>query len=481
MKTIINRLLYLALLSFAVTPVCAQKLQKSVTWENIKEHPAPLPVVGRIAPVESRLDAESLWSVGSETLDRDFADFEKYKGYMSETGVGYARLQSGWAKTEQKKGKYDFSWIDAHVDGLIAEGIKPWVCLCYGNPIYSEHGITLNAEVFSDGPVMDAWLRYVKACVKRYKGKVSMWEVWNEPDGRKGNTPALYANLFVKTAKIIRQIDPDAKICAFGLMDPTSAFARRGLEEIAKADGIKYIDCMTYHAYLHIPELIVPFVSRLRKEVDKYNPSIVLLQGEAGCPGQYKYAYALEGYEWDEYSQAKWELRQSLNHFGMGVPYSFFTIVDLNYGYMLQAYGLIRMNADKTPIYKRPKFYAVQHVTGVFTPDMKSTDEVVVAGPDDLQITSYGLQKAGKNVGCMLWAGGNRPTSLLERVPMEIGISGMKFEDPVYVDMLTGFVHELNVLDREEKDGCVIFNGLPVWDSPVLVIERSAVNIKNNN
>ena len=138
MKTIINRLLYLALLSFAVTPVCAQKLQKSVTWENIKEHPAPLPVVGRIAPVESRLDAESLWSVGSETLDRDFADFEKYKGYMSETGVGYARLQSGWAKTEQKKGKYDFSWIDAHVDGLIAEGIKPWVCLCYGNPIYSE-------------------------------------------------------------------------------------------------------------------------------------------------------------------------------------------------------------------------------------------------------------------------------------------------------------------------------------------------------
>jgi hypothetical protein len=57
----------------------------------------------------------SFWSVGSETLDRDYADFEKYRKYLKETGVGYARLQSGWAKTEQVKGVYDFSWIDASV------------------------------------------------------------------------------------------------------------------------------------------------------------------------------------------------------------------------------------------------------------------------------------------------------------------------------------------------------------------------------
>jgi hypothetical protein len=165
MKSNLSKIFIVAAMLLASIPSVAQQLKRSVTWEKIQANPAQLPVLGRIVPVESSLDPASVWSVGSETLDRDFADFEKYKGYMSETGVGYARLQSGWAKTEQKKGKYDFSWIDAHVDGLIAEGIKPWVCLCYGNPIYSEHGITLNAEVFSDGPVMDAWLRYVKACV----------------------------------------------------------------------------------------------------------------------------------------------------------------------------------------------------------------------------------------------------------------------------------------------------------------------------
>lgn len=481
MKSFLGKIFGLLVALILVFPVSAQQLKKSVSWENIKAHPTPLPVIGELETIQSDLGKDSYWSVGSETLDRDFADFSKYKMFMKETGAGYARLQSGWAKTEQKKGRYDFSWIDPHVDGMLEEGIRPWVCLCYGNPLYSEHGITLNAQLFPDGPVMDAWLRYVAACVKRYKGKVSMWEIWNEPDGRQGNDPELYANLFVRTAKVIRRIDPDAKISAFGLMDAGSNYVYRGLEAIAKADGIKYIDCLTYHAYFHIPELIVPLVKRLRKGLDAYDPSIVLLQGETGCPGQYKYANALNGYEWDEYSQAKWELRQSLSHFGLGVPYSFFTMVDLDYGYMLQSYGLIRMNGKKEPVYKRPKFYAVQHVTSVFTPEMKATDEVTVTGPENLQLSSYGISRNGRNVGCLLWVSGNRPTSLLERVPKDISVSGMQFEDPVYVDMLTGFVHDMKDVEKEVKDGSVCFKGLPVWDSPVLVIERSAIKMKPNN
>ena len=71
----------------------------------------------------------SFWSVGSETLDRDYADFEKYRKYLKETGVGYARLQSGWAKTEQVKGVYDFSWIDASVVRAHKDERKEGACI----------------------------------------------------------------------------------------------------------------------------------------------------------------------------------------------------------------------------------------------------------------------------------------------------------------------------------------------------------------
>ncbi len=479
MKSLIIKIL-LVLASMALTVhASAQNLKESVTWEKIQDSPAPLPVIGHLAHVESDLKADSFWSVGSETLDRDYADFDKYKQYIKETGVGYARLQSGWAKTEQKKGKYDFSWIDAHVDGLIAEGIKPWVCLCYGNPIYSDHGLDLNAKLFPDGPIMDAWLRYVKACVKRYKGKVTMWEIWNEPDGGKnGDSYELYANLFVRTAKLIRKIDPEAKIASFGVCSPDKPYIRQSMECIAKAGGVKYMDYLTYHAYWPIPEDIVPAVEQLRKDMDLYGHSVGLLQGETGCPAILEYGHAMKGYEWTEYSQAKWDLRQALTHFGMGIPYSFFTMVDLNYGWMLQSFGLIRMNGQKKPMYKRPKFHAVQHVTSVFTPDMKAVDDVKVAGPENVRLASYGLQKNGTNIGCMFWLSGSRPSSSLVRPSMDVTVSGIRFSNPVYVDMLTGKVHDLKEVEMFVDGDVTVFKGLPVWDSPLLIVEDSAICIK---
>ena len=36
-------------------------------------------------------------------------------------------------------------------------------------------------------------------------------------------------------------------------------------------------------------------------------------------------------------------------------------------------------------------------------------------------------------------------------------------------------------VEKEVKDGSVSFKALPVWDSPVLVIERSAIKMKPNN
>ena len=36
-------------------PATAQELKKSVTWENIKAHPAPLPVIGELPALLERL------------------------------------------------------------------------------------------------------------------------------------------------------------------------------------------------------------------------------------------------------------------------------------------------------------------------------------------------------------------------------------------------------------------------------------------
>lgn len=459
----------------------AQNLKKSVTWENICAHPASLPVVGQLKTAASDLNRPSLWSVGCETMDRDYADFEKFKQYVGLTGVGYARLQSGWAKTEKKKGKYDFAWLDKHVDGLLAQGVHPWICLCYGNPVYSNHGYDLDAKLFPDGPIMDAWLKYVEAAVKHFKGRVTMYEVWNEPDNSKAlDSYDLYANLFVRTAKVIRDIDPDVKIAAFASCSPDRKYIRQSMKKIAEMDGIKYMDCLTYHAYWPIPEYVTPAVKRLRSDVDAYSKDIRLLQGETGCPGQLEYGHAMCNIEWNEYSQVKWDLRNMINHFGMGVPYSIFTMVDLNYGWMLQSYGLVRMNLKSEPQYLRPKFYAVQNAVNLFTADLAPAGDVSVESSCGRKIQCVGIRKDGKNVGCALWFCDERPTDSLEREKVSVSIKGVDFENPVYIDVLSGKVHSLPQFMNNGSitEDCVNISSLPLWDCPIVLMNSKCVKFE---
>lgn len=457
-------------------------LKKSVTWENIKINPAPLPILGHIVATPSDITKESFWSVGCETLDRDYSNFENYKQYVGQTGVGYARLQSGWAKTETEKGKYNFEWLDKHVDGLIAQGVKPWICLCYGNPVYSDDGYDLNAKIIKEGKVMDAWERYVKAIVKRYKGKVTMWEVWNEPDGGKnGKSYYEYAALFHHTAKAIRSVDKDVKIAAFGVCTPAKReYLSKALDRINELGSIKDVNYVTYHAYSPIPEYIVPEVERFRGSLEKYPAKIEVLQGETGCPGQLEYGHAMNGIEWNEYSQVKWDLRQMMNHFALGVPYSVFTMVDLNYGWMHQSFGLIRMNLQHVPIYLRPKFYAVQNVTSIFTPEFSADPEVTATSAYGREIKCVGVKKGNETVGFLLWFPDRRPEGNLERASVSLTINGVTLEKPVYVDLMSGNVQDLaRCISRGGNvDDIVRLNEFPMWDCPVLVINKSAINYK---
>ncbi|MBR5700446.1 MAG: glycoside hydrolase [Bacteroidales bacterium] len=465
-----------------------QELKKSVTWNKFREHPAPLPVLGTLVTTPSSLDRPSFWSVGCETMDRDYALFEKFHQYVGETGVGYARLQSGWAKCEpKKKGKYEFAWLDAHVDGLIAEGIHPWMCLCYGNPLYTDGGHDLNARLFGDGPIMDGWLKYVKEVVKRYKGKVTMYEVWNEPDGARdaagkwvaAKNWADYALLFARTAQAIHETDPDAKICAFGAFSIRTDYFKEGMKRIAELGAGDLVDYVTYHAYWPHPERLIPIVKQLQDDIHAVNPNTVLLQGESGCPSRLDYGHAMCFREWTEYSQAKWDLRHTLMNFSLGIPSSIFTMVDLHYkDYMIQSFGLICTNLKSEPQYKRPKFYAVQHLTSTITADCKATNEdYKLTGASTYEdITVVGVRKNDKPYGFLIWLSGEEPNSSLDRKLVDLTFKGHVLQDPVYVDLVTGYVHELKGVEKR-FDGMRLAH-FPIWDAPILVVERSQVNFK---
>jgi len=451
---------------------------RSITWAKLKASGPELKQIGLIAVRRAKDVESSPWSVGCETLDRDQAKFSVYKDYVGELGVKHARLQSGWAKCEKKKGVYQFAWLDECVHGLAEQDVEPWMCLCYGNPLYGSElhlGAGVAALAFSE-EAMTAWLKYVEATVSRYKDTVKVWEVWNEPNGHGCGE---YAVLLTRTAETIKRVQPDARIMGLSLAGVDLKFTR-GVLDILKKDGkLDCIDYLTYHPYTRNPDTSYAAVDKLEQLVESYSPHITLYQGENGCPSILEWTHALSHYPWTEYSQAKWFLRRMAGDRVRGIPSSVFTIIDLRYPNMLQSFGLIRSNLLHQFIYKRPSYYAVQHMAGFFDDTVKPVGLLPHESDSEREMSVAGFQKDGKSV-LLVWQSDEVPSDSLEWEPVDLTIRGATFQDPVYVEMITGKVYDLDRSAWKAEGETVTFTKLPVWDSPVMIAERSQVGLRED-
>lgn len=448
----------------------------SITWEKFNACGPEMKLIGHMAVRHAKDIESSSWSVGCETLDRDQAIFNVYKDHVGELGVKRARLQSGWAKCEKQKGIYDFAWLDECVYGLAEQDVQPWMSLSYGNPIYGSDkhlGAGMAALVYSE-EALSAWLKYVEAIVKRYKDTVYEWEIWNEPNTHSCKE---YAVLFMRTAEIIQKVQPEAKIMGLALSGIDMEFTE-GVLNILKEEGkLNYLDYLTYHPYTRNPDTSYPQVKELKRLVDSYDAGIKLYQGENGCPSILEWTHALSRYPWTEYSQAKWLLRRMAGDRMRNISSSVFTIIDLRYPNMLQSFGLIRSNLLHQFIYKRPAYYGVQHMTGFFDDTVKPIGELQYKCNSSRGMTVAEFRKQNSPV-VLLWYKDQIPSNELKWDLIDLTIKNTKFRDPVYIEMITGRVYEIGKSNYLTVGKNMRFTKLPVWDSPIMIVEREQVELR---
>ena len=449
----------------AITNVL-QKEKRCVTWEKLNKLDPGLKEIGRLATRTSDQVKSSDWSVGCETLDRDYADWNSYKALIPMLGVKHARFFSGWAKTEQEKGKYDFTWLDPQIRECAAMGVKPWICISYGNPVWgSDFRLGMRVkQVTGDPEAFAAWLRYTKALVARYKDVVDEWEIWNEPFDQAQE----YAELFYQTAKAVREVQPTATcICTAISMqrDMSKSDYAVVLEKLKKENALDLASYFVYHPYADNPDTSYEagegqfgwqMALPLRRLVKSYNASFDIIQGEVGCPSQLEFAHALSGLEWTEYSQAKWLLRRAVGDAVRSIPSNIFTMIDLKYTFMLQSYGLVRSNLLKEFVYRRPSYYAMSNVFNLLDDDAKPLD-VETRKCGSREITRARFTRGNEELS-FFWFSDAMPSNELvfEKVDLKaaFGLDGAA----TWTDMITGRVFELGDV-----------KSVPLWDSPVLI------------
>lgn len=435
----------------------------------------PFPFVGKIKPRHAKEITGSNWSVGAETMDRDYTIYDNWKSYLGPLGVKKARIQGGWAKTEKQKGVFDYAWLDHVIFDMAAQGVEPWMCLCYGNPIYEGGGDPqIRGRVPSSPEGLAAWAAWVRKTVERYQKQIDEWEVWNEPNY--SLEPADYARLLVLTAETVKSVQPNATIIAFALGSHVDYKYARSVMELLKAQGkLGVIDQISHHRHQSNPDERGNEIE-LEKLVTEMSDAITIRQGEAGCPSEPGKKRAMANYPWTELIQSKHVLRRLLGDLGRDKESSCFAIMDMKYPDEMNRKGLLRARDDRTVEYVKPAYYAVQHLTSVFD------DRVVrvrnfdpgAAGDQPLSAYAYRHEPSGRSL-VTIWFNGDVPTGENRKTPVDFVFRNLSFVQPLFVDLRTGRVHEIPRDHWSAEGGTVTFRQIPVYDSPVLIADRATL------
>jgi len=439
--------------------------------------------LGKIKPRSAKEIQSSNWSVGAETMDRDYTIYKNWSSYLGSLGVKKARIQGGWAKTEKRKGVYDFTWLDEIIFDMNDQAVEPWMCLCYGNGLYSDGGgERLGAQIPKSDNSLRAWTLWVRAVVSRYMDVIDEWEIWNEPDLRSSNAAQAYARFMLHTAEQIRIIQPHAKILAMSTAGVNTKFVAEVLAIAAQQGKLHLIDQVTYHPYNHNPDKSYEAVEKLRRAVAEFSPHIRIRQGENGCPSMRRKTKALRNYDWTETSQAKWALRRLLGDLGRDIESSYFSIMDMKYPDEMNAKGLLKSGQDQTVEYAKPAYYAVQNLTSIFDNNLRRVKEFNYEAGTEKSISVFAYENTSSGFHTItIWLDGENPSDNLNKTDVDFVFSRVLLNEPVYADLREGLVYAIPERNFHLQNGKMSFKAIPVYDSPVLITDMANLQIDKSH
>ena len=195
-------------------------------------------------------------------------------------GVRSMRVDAPWQSIEIAPGRYAIpAWLDDAVDTALADNIEPLLILVYGHSLYG-------GDKPRSAAALAAFTRYALHVTKHFEGRVRLFDLWNEWDGRTGRTslgtPEDYVALARHAYPAIKAANPQAVVLSGGI-------SRHGLdhgfvERFIELGGLRYVDALSLHPYNALrggsPEDAVAEVDR----VHALAPAVAIYVTEMGYP-----------------------------------------------------------------------------------------------------------------------------------------------------------------------------------------------------
>ncbi len=298
-------------------------------------------------------------------------EMDKAAAMARAAGVKWTRCGRNWADVEPDPGKYEFAKYDLEVDTALRHGLSLYGLLTYWSAWtkpYTEEGI-------------DDYCRWVSVVVNRYKDRIKVWEVYNEPNHPyfwKG-PKELYPVLLTKCYRAIKKADPEAQVLGLSLAGIDLGFTGMCMDMRVPFDGL------AFHPYRR--ELFEDyFIDELRNLSDRIGgrPLWITEMGASTNVGNI-----------DERTQARYLARTYLSAGPVCRNISWYNFRNDGESPYEYEFNLGVINRDFTP---KPAYRALATVCRTFAED----------APDFLDDLPEGLYAVGRGDATAIWSAEGR-------------------------------------------------------------------------
>jgi hypothetical protein len=183
-------------------------------------------------------------------------------------GLGWFRDWSlKWHDVEPQQGQFEFAEPDRQIDRVLERGLKVIGLLPFPSANWSSSAgddvqpIQASPENRQRAAYMPRDLNdlasYVRQAVQHYRGRISVWEILNEPIYTDYSLPRTYGYQvadYVRLLKVayqaVKEVDPSALVIGGIAGGPTTY-----TQEFLDAGGLRWVDALNLHIY---PGLTAP-------------------------------------------------------------------------------------------------------------------------------------------------------------------------------------------------------------------------------
>ena len=183
----------------------------------------------------------------------DPAEFARDAQAIRNTGASWIRIVVPWNNLEPWPDQFLWATYDAAVNAAAANGLQILISIDGPAPAWAQPEGT-DPYVRGNPPAdAGAYGKAARLIAERYKGSVSAWEIWNEP-----NTPEYfrtvdvghYAAMLQSAYTNIHAVQPEATVLSGGLSSSASGIeATKFVQQLYDLGAGDFFDAVALHPY----------------------------------------------------------------------------------------------------------------------------------------------------------------------------------------------------------------------------------------